>query len=162
MFSAHVIESNHGVCVDVLQAEQLWEPLGALDNLPGLQKDMQQLAKQYAPLPERANLDSGWYDGSLRIDKLVKSVQSRLPVALLGDAKVKGFTDKLFVSTRAVWNIYGKPASALMGHAGQQASAAAGSAPESAAVSQGGVTEGGMSGPAHDEDEPISDDEDTV
>jgi len=147
-----------------VQTEPLLEPAGALENLVALQREMEQLAKLYAPDPDRANLEGMCPDGSLRIEKLVSSVQSWLPEALLGEAKIRSFASKMWVSTRAVWNIYGKPAAAVLASAADTqpgVSTASGSAPASTAVSQG-VVEDAHGANGHEEDEPISDDEDTV
>lgn len=154
-----------------MQIVQLWEPLDQLENLGTFQREMEQIAKRYAPLPERANLEGKWVDGSMRLEKMVASVQSRLPMELLGEQKVKQFASKLWVSTRAVWNVYGK-AVAPPAVAPEVTAAVNSSVPQSAAVSQGGgVENGGVGGEEQeqvqgggvrggDEEEPISDDDD--
>jgi hypothetical protein len=130
--------------------------LGPLENLALVQRELETLAKRYAQLPERAPLLGPWADGMLRVDKLVASVQSRMPVALLGDQKVRSFATKVQISTSAVWNVYGRP----MTLAARAPSAGGGSGAVSAAVSQGGGgdTDLATSDP-HDADEPISDDD---
>ena len=152
-----------------MQTEALPE-LGPLENLPGLQRELETLAKRYAQLPDRAPLLEPWHDGALRIEKLVGSVQSRLPAALVGEHKVRNFASKVYVSTSAVWNVYGRPMTVSAGGGAAGASAAAGGSGQvSASVSHagGGAVGGGggdldvgaASDAHHDADEPISDDD---
>jgi len=159
----------------------LYEPLGQLENLQILQREMEQLAKRYAEMPDRANLEAAWVDGQLRAEKLVNSLVGRLrPVSAIDEGKLSKFADKVLFSTRAVWNIYGKPllvgagvgqglasAAAAATAAGTLPSSSVGAAnpsgPASTAISQeGGDTEtavGSEQQPEH-EDEPISDADD--
>jgi proteasome lid subunit RPN8/RPN11 len=159
----------------------LYEPLGQLDNLQVLQREMEQLAKRYAEMPDRANLEAPWIDGQLRAEKLVNSLVGRLrPVSAIDEGKLSKFADKVLFSTRAVWNIYGKPllvgAGAGQGLASAAAAAtAAGTLPSSVANPSGGPTSTGISHEGGDaetvggseqqrqqqeNDEPISDDDD--
>jgi hypothetical protein len=163
----------------------LYEPLGPLDNLQVLQREMEQLAKRYAEMPDRANLEAAWVDGSLRAEKLVNSLVGRLrPVSAIDEGKLSKFADKVLFSTRAVWNIYGKPLVMSAGGAQGLATAAAAataagtlpsaavnaagpSGPGSTAISQeGGDTETGVGSEQQpqqeNEDEPISDDDEAT
>ena len=116
-----------------LSIESLWEPLGQLENLPLLQKDMEQLAKRYAQMSDRANLEAVWVDGSsTRAEKLVNSLLTRLRPLPLDESKLSKFADKVLFSTRAVWNVYGKPA--VLGGGVAMAAAAATAAESSGAV----------------------------
>lgn len=146
-----------GCVAKALQVEQLQE-IGPLGNLIGVQKELETLAKRYAQLPERAPLLSVWRDNTLHIQKLVDSVQSRMPLALMDEGKVNSWGSKVYVTTRAVWNVYGR---SLPGGAARAAGGGTGSAAVSAAVSQGGTdAEADGSDYHHDADEPISDDDD--
>lgn len=166
-----------------LAVEAVWEPLGQLENLQTFQREMEHLSKRYAQLPERANLEAPWVDGSLRAEKLVNSLLSRLRSTPLEDAKLSKFAEKVLFSTRAVWNIYGKPVILGPGVAAVAAATTAGgpppsslygtitgSAPASTAVSAegGGGGDTDMAavsephgGAGHDADEPISEDDET-
>ena len=179
-----------GCIAKALATERVYEPLGPLENLQVFQREMEHLATRYAQiLPDRANLEAPWVDGSLVNEKIVNSLLSRLRGMPLEDAKLSKFEEKLYFSTRAVWNVYGKPLISGKGVAAVAAATASagggggvppssalgtvtGSAPVSTAVSQegggnavvvGDNETGDVSGHQHagDADEPISEDDET-
>lgn len=151
-----------GCVAKSLVVEALNKPLGQLDNLPAMQREMEELAKRYAQLPDRANLEAPWgEDGRVRAEKMVHSLLSWIPRHLLGEHKVTKFGEKVLFSTRAVWSIYGKPLP--LGPAGFASGKE--SVPTSGAVSveagEGNVSGQGASGgnEPQEGDEPISEDD---
>lgn len=129
----------------------------SFENLTPLQRDLEALAKRYAPTPDRAHLEGKWKEGISRIEKLVNSVQSRLPVEIIGEAKLKNFGSKVYVSTRAVWNVYAAkdtPAAPVL-----PAVPSAGTLGGNQSAADSGAA--GNTGGHHDgDDEPISDEDD--
>ena len=147
-----------GCIPKALVTEELLEPLGQLDNLISFQKDMEQLAKRYAELPDRADLESLWRDDKTCVDKLVDSVLSRFPrdPKLLDPRKLETFAVKLGFSTRAVWSVYGKPLSSAA-----IASDIATGSPGACRGAMAPISVTNSEGAPRDDadDEPISDDE---
>ena len=104
-----------GCVAKELMVQDLLEPLGQLENLSNFKNDMEQLAKRYAELPDRANLLGLWREDKTCLDKLVESVVSRLGKEhqVLDPKRIENFAFKLGLSTQAVWNVYGKPLSSI-------------------------------------------------
>jgi hypothetical protein len=83
---------------------------------------MGELAKRYAPLPRAADLAGPWRPDENRCQKLVSSLQSRLPgPPLWSEDQVVEFGSRVYVAVMAVWRTYG---------AGQAAGAGLGVRPE--------------------------------
>lgn len=69
-------------------------------------KELQQLAKKYAPLPSAQVFDGAWRDGLNRRDKLAESLKQRLPKSM-DEKKVANFGMDIMVSVMAVWSVFG-------------------------------------------------------
>ena len=67
-----------------------------------------ELAKRYAPLPRAADMTGPWRPEENRCQKLVSSLQSRLPgPPLWTEEQVVEFGSRVYVAVMAVWRTYG-------------------------------------------------------
>ena len=82
------------------------------EDVGALQKTVEQLAKQYAPSPTRANIMGLWRKTDqgrviLRLRKMIQSFESKLKNGVF-EGKLRNFTQcRLEVLLRAIWSVYG-------------------------------------------------------
>ena len=101
-----------------IQVSSLSDELAADAEATSLQKTVEQLAKLYAPLQDRVNIEGLWRKdengGNItRIKKMILSFEDKLSRgAFCG--KLKTFAQsKMEVLLRAVWSVYGKTSGVL-------------------------------------------------
>ena len=82
------------------------------EDVSALQKTVEELAKRYAALPERANIMGLWRKTGqgrvvLRLRKLIQSFESKLKKGAF-EGKLRNFAQcRLEVLLRAIWSVYG-------------------------------------------------------